>query len=225
MAIHISNTSKMPTGCGSWSLQAIDTCPGSYKKITPELVDTLKRELVDACKGCYARFGNYNYPNVKKPRASNREDWKRSGWADDMVSAMEKSELFRWFDSGDCYSVALATKILEVIQRTPHVQHWFPTRMHKFAKFREVLATINRQKNAVVRRSSDSITGEIDGRWSNGSTIIPTVDHAKPGQTVCHAYSRGGKCGECRQCWDKDVKTIAYPAHGRSMIKLINLAA
>ena len=52
--IKISNTSKL--NARSWSLQALDTCPGSW---------AAPGELVDACKGCYATTGNYNYPNVK----------------------------------------------------------------------------------------------------------------------------------------------------------------
>jgi hypothetical protein len=39
--------------------------------------------------------------------------------------------------------------------------------------------------------------------------------------TACDAYERAGKCGSCRACWSKDVKTIAYPAHGRKMLGLI----
>ena len=39
--------------------------------------------------------------------------------------------------------------------------------------------------------------------------------------TICEAYQREGKCGTCRACWDKKVKVIAYPAHGKSMNKLI----
>ena len=88
--IKLSKPSKMP--CLSWSLQALDTCPGSKK---------LDGSLVDACKGCYATTGNYRFPNVKAPREHNREDWKRAAWVDDMVSALDNSRYFRWFDSGD----------------------------------------------------------------------------------------------------------------------------
>ena len=40
---------------------------------------------------------------------------------------------------------------------------WLPTRMHKFAKFRDVLAQMEALPNVVIRRS-DIITGEtIEG--------------------------------------------------------------
>ena len=88
--------------------------------------------------------------------------------------------------------------------------------MHKFAKFGAVIERMELCDNVVVRKSSDSITGGIiDGH--NTSTIIPTPDEASEGMTVCEAYERDGKCGDCRECWSKDVKVIAYPQHGRKM--------
>jgi hypothetical protein len=41
--------------------------------------------------------------------------------------------------------------------------------------------------------------------------------------TLCKAYDNGGKCNGCRACYDKSVDVIAYPAHGRSMQKVINI--
>ena len=211
--IKLSKAGKMP--CRSWSLQAIDTCPASIGS---------DGELVDACKGCYATTGNYRFPNVKKPREHNKEDWQRDSWVDDMVAELDNDRYFRWFDSGDMYHIKLARKMLEVMKRTPWVRHWLPTRMHKFAKFAPVIQEMNNLPNVVVRLSSDSVIGEtIPG--ANTSTIIPTPEQATPEMTVCEAYSRDGKCGPCRKCWDKDTAVIAYPAHGREMIKVINLAA
>jgi Gene product 88 len=210
----ISVTSKLD-GIRSWSLQAIDTCPGSIA--SPGV-------LVDACKGCYATTGNYNYPNVKAPREFNRTDWERMDWVDDMVAALENDRYFRWFDSGDVYSLALAEKILEVMIRTPWCKHWLPTRMHKFPKFRMVFDSMKSLDNVSVRFSSDSITGEyIPGL--HGSVIGPDaatyVDFE--GSSLCRAYEHEGKCSGCRACWDKSVDLICYPAHGRKMAKVIRL--
>lgn len=209
--VKISVTSKLD-GIKSWSLQALDTCPGSIEN----------GELVSACKGCYATTGNYNYPNVKAPRAHNKLDWQRLEWADDMVQALQDSRYFRWFDSGDVYSVALAEKILDVMQRTPWVKHWLPTRMHKFPKFRTVLTTMQSLDNVMVRFSSDSVTGEyIDGL--HGSVIVPTSVDATDTMKLCRAYENGGKCSGCRACWDKSVPLIAYAAHGVKMAKVIRI--
>jgi hypothetical protein len=211
--VKISVTSKLD-GIKSWSLQALETCPASKNA---------DGSLVDACKGCYATTGNYNYPNVKAPRAHNREDWQRLEWVDDMVQALQDSRYFRWFDSGDMYTIGLAEKILEVMQRTPWVKHWLPTRMHKFPKFRGVLTEMQALDNVMVRFSSDSVTGQfIDGL--HGSVIVPTINDVTPKMQACEAYQHGGKCNGCRACWDKSVPLIAYPAHGVKMAKVIKIA-
>ena len=211
--IKLSKASKMP--CRSWSLQALETCPASKNS---------DGTLVDACKGCYATTGNYRFPNVKAPREHNREDWKRDEWVADMVSELDNDRYFRWFDSGDLYDIRLARKVLEVMQRTPWVKHWLPTRMYKFTKFVSVLDAMEALPNVVVRKSSDSVHGEtIEGKTT--STIIPVDDSIQYASfTICKAYERDGKCGSCRACWSKEESVIAYPAHGKKMLKLIAVA-
>jgi hypothetical protein len=210
--IKLSKTSKLD-GILSWSLQALDTCPGSKDSTG---------NLVPACQGCYATTGNYRFANVKKPREFNREDWKRDDWVRDMVYSLENSRYFRWFDSGDMYSHDLAWKIFQVMEKTPHVKHWLPTRMYKFAKFKDVLERMQSLPNVVVRFSSDSVTGEvIEGL--NTSTIFS--DSVPSGAFECKAYQHEGKCNGCRACYDKDVKVIAYKAHGVKMAKVIKIVA
>lgn len=210
--IKISVTSKLD-GIRSWSLQALDTCPGSIS--SPGV-------LVDACKGCYATTGNYNYPNVKAPRLSNREDWQRIDWVSDMVQALQNDRFFRWFDSGDMYTLGLAEKILEVMRLTPWCSHWMPTRMHKFPKFSLVLQEMRSLPNVSVRFSSDSVNGQFT-KGLHGSVIVADPDQTTKAMTLCRAYENAGKCSGCRACWDRSVKVIAYPAHGRKMNKVIQI--
>lgn len=210
--IKLSKTSKLD-GIMSWSLQALDTCPGSKDSLG---------ELVPACQGCYATTGNYRFANVKKPREFNREDWKRDSWVDDMVQALDSSRYFRWFDSGDMYDLRLANKILDVMIATPWVKHWLPTRMHKFIKFKGVIDRMEALDNVVVRFSSDSVTGGFVGGL-NSSTIFS--DTVPVGATECQAYQHEGKCNGCRACYDKSVSVIAYKAHGVKMAKVIKIVA
>jgi len=209
MMIKLSKASKMPGR--SWSLQALDTCPGSIGA---------GGGLVPACSGCYATTGNYRFKNVRAPREHNRKDWKRDSWVSDMVAELDNDRYFRWFDSGDVYDVRLARKILQVMQQTPWVRHWLPTRMYKFAKFGEVLAQMSALPNVVVRFSSDSITGEtVKGPQTS---TIATPETTPANALVCEAYTREGKCGPCRACWDKTVSVVCYIGHGKSMVKKQN---
>lgn len=211
-----SKVSKLD-GIRSWSLQALETCPASIGA---------DGELVAACKGCYATDGNYNYPNVKAPRAHNKEDWKNEDWVQAMVNELDNDRYFRWFDSGDMYHIHLAEKILEVMKLTPWVKHWMPTRMEKFPKFKAVIDEMRKLPNVVVRFSSDAIDGSfVEG--VHGSTIVPYAEDAPEGVTVCEAYANEGKCNGCRECWNKETNVIGYIAHGRKMakqIKLLNIA-
>ena len=216
--IKFSKTLKI--NARSWSIEAGmpskgGTCPASINPNTGE--------FVDACKGCYAMAGNYRFPNVKAPRIHNKEDWKRSEWVSDMVAELDNDRYFRWFDSGDMYDLRLAKKMLQVMEQTPHCNYWLPTRMHKFNKFMPVIKAMQALPNVVVRLSSDSVTGGVINTDLPNSTIIPTSEQATSSMTICHSYDNEGKCGSCRACWSKDVKTIAYVAHGRSMAKVIRL--
>ena len=208
--IKLSKTSKLD-GIMSWSLQAIDTCPGSSDG---------NGGLVPACQGCYATTGNYRFANVKKPREFNREDWKRDSWVNEMVEALENSRYFRWFDSGDMYDLKLAEKIRKVMLHTPWVSHWLPTRMHKFPKFKRVISEMELLSNVVVRFSSDS----VDGKTIQGQTTSTIFSGTVPdGAVECQAYQHGGKCNGCRACYDKTVSVIAYKAHGIKMAKVIKI--
>lgn len=210
--VKLSKTSKL--GTKSWSLQAIETCPGSVGA---------DGNLVPACSGCYATTGMYHFGAVKAVRADNKADWQRDGWVADMVAALKKDTHFRWFDSGDLYALGLAEKVLQVMEATPHVKHWLPTRMAKFPKFRAILKAMQDLPNVMVRFSSDA----VDGSYTpgvHGSTIVPDAETAPGGVQVCPAYNQGGKCLDCRACYSKDVAVIGYPAHGKKMAKVIRLA-
>jgi hypothetical protein len=210
--IKLSKTSKLD-GILSWSLQAIDTCPGSAAK---------GGGLVDACKGCYATTGFYQFAPAKNARAFNREDWERDTWVNEMVMSLDSSRYFRWFDSGDMYSIDLANKILEVMKATPWCKHWLPTRMHKFAKFAKVIAKMQTLPNVVVRFSSDSVQGQlVDGVTT--STIFSEKTQLPDNATICRAYEHEGKCNGCRACYNKDVQLIAYKSHGVKMAKVIKI--
>jgi hypothetical protein len=210
MQIKLSKTSKLD-GIMSWSLQALDTCPGSKDSTG---------NLVPACQGCYATTGNYRFANVKKPREFNREDWKRDTWVNEMVEALENSRYFRWFDSGDMYDLKLAEKIRKVMLHTPWVSHWLPTRMHKFPKFKRVISEMELLSNVVVRFSSDSVNGEIIQGQTTSTIFSDTVP---VGAVECQAYQHDGKCNGCRACYNKDVQVIAYKAHGIKMAKVIKI--
>ena len=203
----LSNTSKMRGTAKSWSLQAIETCPGSRDS---------SGDLVPVCSNCFANKGFYNMPTVKKPRTHNKLAWKEPSFVSDMVEQIGKAKYFRWYDSGDCYHIALAHKMLEIMRLTPNCQHWFPTRMHKFPKFMAVINKMQKLHNVVVRFSSDSIEGEII-EGATTSTVIQHDQTISPKISVCPATIKGNKpnckANSCTNCWNKNIPVIAYVEH------------
>ena len=211
----LSKTAKLD-GIYSWSLTAGADCPGRFN-LTTGL-------LAQVCEGCYATGGNYRFPNVQAVRTENKRDWASRDWEDRMVADLQGQEYFRWFDSGDAYSLTLARKILRVMKRTPDTKHWFATRMGKFPKFAPVLAEMQALPNVAVRFSADDI-GTYGAEHS--CMVFDPAGEIPDGVTACSAYVAEGdkvaKCHGCRACWDKSVPVIGYKAHGRKMIKLLEV--
>ena len=210
--LKLSKTSKL--GVKSWSLQAIETCPGSVGA---------DGNLVPACSGCYATTGMYHFGPVKAVRADNKAAWQEDGWVADMVAQLAKDTHFRWFDSGDMYALELANKIYTIMEATPHVKHWLPTRMAKFPKFNTILSKMQALPNVMVRFSSDSVMGQYTKE--HGSVIVPTLADVNANMSPCLAYESDGKCNGCRKCYDKEIPVIAYIAHGKKMQKFIKIHA
>ena len=220
--IKISNTKKMGS-VFSWSTQAGHpseggSCPASFDA---------SGNYVDACQGCYAREGNYRYPNVKNTRLHNMEDWKREDFTKEMIEYIYLiCRYFRWFDSGDMYHVKLAEKIYEICKATPHCKHWIPTRQYKFPKFENVIERLNSLPNVVVRFSSDSVVGHtVRGR--NTSTIAPNfhIKSLSKSFTKCNSQDQGGQCKSCRHCWDKKISVVVYPSHGQRIKTVLKTKA
>ena len=205
--LKVSQTSKMP--CPSWSLEAVSTCPGS-------ILSGTKGKLVEACSKCYANKGFYRMKTVKDVRINNKEDWKRSDFEADMIAYLDTQRYFRWFDSGDIYTLALAEKIYNICKKTSWVKHWIPTRSYKFKKYLPIFNKLKALCNVSVRYSSDSIKGEYT-KGLHGSTIIPKdPKDFDPSPEflreafICGTRYRKGSCGPCRACWNKDIPLIAY---------------
>ena len=114
----------------------------------------------------------------------------------------KKSKEFRWHDSGDVQDVAHLMKIFEVCELTPETSHWMPTREAWTKNYLE-----HCPKNLVIRFSMPMIDQEAAGSWPNTSTVV-----SGEGRT-CPAPDQNNECGNCRACWDPEVKNVAYGKH------------
>ena len=115
----------------------------------------------------------------------------------------KRSKFFRWHDSGDVQDLTHLVKIYRVCEQTPDVAHWMPTReawVKKYAQFAPA--------NLVIRFSATMVDGDAPASWAHTSTVVSNKD-----QATCPAPQQGNQCKDCRACWDKSVKNVAYGAH------------
>lgn len=203
MEIKLSAAGKMP--CPSWSLPAQACITGSK----------LRGIKGSSCSICYAFNGNYRFKNVKLARMYNLTsidltDWTE--WINSMVLAILKTKNphFRWFDSGDLQSIKHLEAIVQIAKAIPHVKFWLPTHEKGFVV--KYLSDKHTQfpDNLIVRISAAMIDGKPTEAYPLTSTIHK---HGDPIGQECIAYKQGGKCLDCRACWDKSIPNISYPNH------------
>lgn len=194
----LSKTSKMPGY--SISTPATDCKTGAQ----------LAKIKGSVCSECYALKGTYRFPDVKKAMERRQAFMKSPKWVELMVETINRtrSPYFRWFDSGDVQSVEHAEQILEVIELTPSKFHWIPTKEKKI--WREALTGRMVPNNAVIRLSAAMIDGKAPKSFYNTSTVHK---NKKPEGHICPAPSQGGKCGDCRACWNPEILNVSYAAH------------
>ena len=160
------------------------------------------------CFGCYAKRGFYTmYKGVKAAQYKRLKSITRPQWVRAMATQINsfKMKFFRFHDAGDIKSVKHLLKILKVSKLTPGVKHWMPTKEAQFLKH----IPVNRiPKNLTIRLSGTNIDGPAGKFWPWTSTV--TTD---PKKATCPAPTQGGKCLDCRKCWDRRVKNVTYLKH------------
>jgi len=189
----LSQTSKMP--CPSYGLP-IDECPTGSK---------LRPIPGSTCYDCYAGKGRCAMPNVVSAQYRRVEALKDLAWVPAMIYLIKPLPHFRWHCSGDLLGQWHLDKIIAVCKGTPNTKHWLPSREYKLIK--DNLHRI--PDNLVVRMSSPMIDGAAPA-FKNTSTVhreAPAIG------TSCPAIDQGGKCEDCRMCFDKRRKNISYNYH------------
>ena len=168
----------------------------------------LRKIKGSVCEKCYAQKGAYSWGPVKKAYQRRFDTLNHPQWMEAMVFLMKKKKIewFRWHDSGDLQSVEHLNKICLIALETPETNYWLPTKekaiVKQYRKQNEI------PKNLVIRVSGAMIDGERPAGFENTSTVSSDKNSA-----TCVAYLQGGKCLDCRACWNPEVKNIVYPKH------------
>ena len=155
------------------------------------------------CEGCYALKGCYVFKVVQDAQYRRLEAIKSPLWVAAMTILInsKKSKWFRWHDSGDVQDEAHLVKIFAVCRLTPESKHWMPTREAWTKHFLPECPD-----NLIMRFSAPMVNQEAPASWAHTSTVVTTG-------ASCPAPDQNNECKNCRQCWDKNVKNVAYGQH------------
>ena len=186
-----TKTSKMP-GL-SYSLPAWECKTGSK----------LRKIKNSVCSMCYALKGNYTrYKAIKAAQYRRLEAIKHPAWVTAMAAVIKRQKWFRWHDAGDVQDQQHLQKIFEICRLTPETRHWLPTRE---AWIKDHLAS--KPDNLVIRFSPPMVNQRAPESWPHSSMVVDKGFH------TCPAPAQGGKCLDCRQCWDPNIKVVSYGKH------------
>jgi hypothetical protein len=194
----------------------------------------LHKQAGTTCSGCYARKGMYVMPNVEKAMSRRykllQKALKGNGneWVDSLAAGINQQyfntmrrypypkldgRFFRWHDSGDLQSTRHLHLIYRVVEKTPKVLHFLPTRET------EIVATYisgggKIPHNLKIRLSAPKVNlpptpDQVLVAKMRHSISLTTVHTDLPPRTygklrffVCPATTGKQKtCTGCRVCW------------------------
>jgi hypothetical protein len=146
---------------------------------------------------------NYiRYPAIKEAQYRRLDAITHPDWVQAMAVQIKRQKWFRWHDAGDLQSSEHMQKIIEVCKLTPDTQHWLPTQERQYLPDPAEVP-----KNLIIRLSAAKVDGTAGNAWTHSSTVVTD------GSASCLAPSQGGKCLDCRACWNKDITNVSYGKH------------
>ena len=167
------------------------------------------------CANCYARKHRYKFKNLQEAFKKRSRSIVSSQWVEAMVKQIKHyckgtQNYFRFHDTGDLQSLEHFKDIIEIAKQTPNINYWLPTREISIIKKADELNIIP-PPNLMVRVSSHMVGAKPFKnlpKWCTTSTV-----NWEDSPNHCPAYKQGGQCGDCRNCWDKNVTNVNYPEH------------
>jgi len=147
----LTSNKKLGNGVVSFSIPAIDTCPGSSKLCE---------------RVCYASRGGYAYPSVKNHLERMRKLARSPEFVDAMVLHIRNtnSSVIRIHSSGDFDTVEYIRRWTKIVRRVPNVTFYAYTRSWRIKRLRKDLYTLSKQPNMLLWFSTDKELHQRFGR-------------------------------------------------------------
>lgn len=178
------------------------------------------------CASCYAKRLEDFRPSVHKGWTSRAEALKHATtsstagrqWVQAMVTRLLKLNPthHRWHDSGDLLNYRHLELLVLVAKQLPEIKFWLPT------KEKSIVNEYIKARGALPDNLNVRLSAAMVDEFSMRSRLDPFVTHSGVSAScralpedawVCPARHQGNSCGDCRACWDKDVRLVVYPKH------------
>lgn len=189
--------SKMP--CRSWDIPAQECKTGAK---LAEIEGSI-------CSKCYVKKGFFNIPRNQSILYKRLDAIYKPYWKYAMKVAIQQTNetgYFRFFSAGDLQSIHHLKDIIWICEQLPNIKAWMPTKELKIVSD-YVKSGGKIPDNLTIRLSGFMIDGPAP---SVKGFVTSTV--VRENQT-CLAPSQGGKCLDCRKCWDGNVQNVSYKLH------------
>jgi len=193
-------------------------------------LDIIESGCADRCqygenKVCYV-IGNKFRENSPSRKAKKARNFKLANSKDfvRILTAqirLTKQRLFRFFDSGDFFSLEFFKKVIQVCKNLPKIEFWIPTSrddlLNQFLSEGGVIPV-----NTTIRLSAPqpgiSFHEGIIKFYSKWKQITFSETTTDPNFATCHASLEGSSCGDCEDCFKSTHKKTVYAIHGKANI-------
>ena len=198
----LSKPGKMP--CFAYSIPATKCITGGK----------LQKVAGAVCEMCYALKRSYTWRSTIQAMDKRYKSLSHPLWAESIAFLIKATgnPFFRWHDSGDLQSVEHLKKIAFVARLCPKISFWLPTRepgiVGDYLEQGEIIP-----KNLTIRLSGFMVDAPPPLKLAERLGIVSSIVTTDPKLRTCLAPTQGGKCLDCRKCWDKREEVIAYEAH------------
>jgi len=200
-------------GAGSSALSKPAKMPGKSFGIPAKRCNVgskLTKVAGTVCSKCYAMKGCYSWNCVKVAQERRYKRLKHPKWVTAMTTLVKRIPWFRWHDSGDIQGDWHMDNILEVCHSTPNTTHWLPTR--EYGVITKSVSKARLPDNLTVRLSTMKIDAPPPAVLAKRLGVV-TSGVAKENSFDCPAPKQGGKCLDCRACWDRGIENVNYKLH------------
>lgn len=170
-------------------------------------------------KGCYAKKGNWLFPNVKKSLQDNLDIFVSDPdyFFNEIINKLNNGDMlykfFRWHSSGDIVNPRYLEGMIKVAEACPQT---------KFLCFTKKFFIVNNAvKNGVEIPSNLHIvfsawdnTFKVPNPYNFPVTYVRFKDPSRNADIPEYAIPCVGKCAECKACWSLEKgQSVVFNQH------------